>query len=290
MTRLAQALIVAFHLVTGSSAQEFLDYGEPTFSGLSVTCVDDGAKCGGTVCDWLNLVAFRGNFSSLEATRAFLLGRLDTLTYDHLQHVRLSPMLFDKIKTNMTDSECDFAPTATDFRPWNSAIDGNSAPDNHKILVDTTGGSVDASTGAFTPGDKGVFIANVHADAPGPESMHHHQALSIFIHYGFAPCQFGVDVDGSFEPGPPGYETCEQEVTIDTPKFLEVLFTGSQWLHGNWLLAPMALPNARNCPNDLAPEHFGERGFMMRIFFPMNETNVFLPPDPRGRTGTTMVV
>lgn len=280
MARLARALGVALRLAAGSSG--FPDYGEPTFAGLSVTCLADGPECGGTVCDWLNLVAFRGGFPSLAATRAFLLERLDTLSDDALQHIRLSSALLDEIKTNITASECEHAPKDTQFRPWNKAIDGMSAPENHKILVDTTGGSQDAS-GAFTPGGKdGVFVANVHANAPGPERMHHHQLLSIFIHYGFEPCQYGVNPDGSYEPGPPGFETCEQDVTPETPKFLEVFFVGSQWLHANWLLGPMAFPNARNCPHDLAPEHYGERGFMMRIFFPLNETDVYYPPNPNG--------
>lgn len=261
----------------GFATGDFPDLGEPKFGGLSVTCVDDGSDCAGTVCDWLNLVAFRGKFKSLAETRSFLVERLETLRGDHLQHLRLSPELMGKIKRNLTETECSFKPTDTEFRPWNHAIDGRSVSENHKLLVDTTHGEYD-ECGTFNPGDEGVYVVNVHADAPGPERMHHHQSLSIFIHYGFAPCQFGVKPDGTYEPS---HETCEREVTKETPKFLEVLFVGSQWLHANWLLPPMAFPNARNCPHDLAPQHYGDRGFMMRVFFPLNETDVHYPPTPK---------
>merc|ERR1711918_335292 len=47
----------------------------------------------------------------------------------------------------------------------------------------------------------------------------------------------------------------------------------------------MTFENARNCPHELAPDHYGEHGFMMRIFFPMNETDVWYPRDPRVSDG-----
>ena len=60
----------------------------------------------------------------------------------------------------------------------------------------------------------------------------------------------------------------------------EVLFTGTQGLHANVLLPPMAWRNARNCPHDQAPGKYAVdgRGFMCRLFFPMGEGTVAYPP------------
>merc|ERR1711972_90777 len=96
--------------------------------------------------------------------------------------------------------------------------------------------------------------------------------------YGFdPPCQYGIDEDGTVDASAAG---CATTVTPESPKTLDVLFTGPQWLHSNWLLRPMAFDNARNCPHELAPSHYGAHGFMMRIFIPMNDTDVLYPPNP----------
>merc|ERR1712176_881470 len=138
---------------------------------------------------------------------------------------------------------------------------------NHKRLINT---STDGKT-------NGVFVGNVYANVPGAETFHHHQQLSIFIHYGFPPCQVGIDTDGKSESVLP---SCAKTLTPDSPMTFEVLFTGPQWIHSNWLLPPMAWPHARNCPHELAPSHYGERGFMFRIFIPMNESDALYPPTP----------
>ena len=54
---------------------------------------------------------------------------------------------------------------------------------------------------------------------------------------------------------------------------------GSQWLHANLMAPVMALPLARSCPHELAPSGHGkDRGFMMRIIFPLNEKDAPYPP------------
>lgn len=240
------------------------DYGPPKFGGLNANCMDD--ECFGTVCDWLNLVAATGNFPSLAATRAFLDERLSTISAENWEYLRMPASLPSEIRKNYTDTDCTFAPRKAEFRPWRAALDGSISP-NHKTIVNTsTGGNMD-----------GVFIGNVYADCPGAETYHHHQQLSIFVHYGFRPCQLGIDTDGKF---PTDLDNCSTTFTPDTPMTFEVLWTGPQWLHSNWLLPPMAWEHARNCPHDEAPSRYGDRGFMFRIFIPMNETDVLYPPAP----------
>lgn len=270
MVRFAQRclpLSVLF-LATAVGAEEAIpDYGTPRFGGLSTLC-DDGKNCFGTVCDWLNLVASSGGFSNLAQTRAFVDQRLDTIGAENWRYLRMPASLMTAIKKNYTETPCTFAPRASEFRPWRRAIDGVNSP-NHLTIVNTSSDGV----------TDGVFIGNVHANAPGAETYHHHEQLSIFVHYGFPPCQLGIDVDGTVDADD-NDTSCVNTVTPETPKFMEVLFTGKQWLHSNWLLPPMAFPNARNCPHELAPASYGERGFMFRIFIPMNETDVLYPPDP----------
>ena len=105
--------------------------------------------------------------------------------------------------------------------------------------------------------------------------------------YGFPPCQVGYNPDGSTED--PVHPPCVNTVTNHTPPEFVALFVGSQWLHANLMTPVMALPLARNCPHELAPSGYGkDRGFMMRIFFPLNETDVPYPPGglpPRQRLG-----
>jgi len=255
---------------TAISEQTLPDYGTPSFGALSALCLDDGPQCRGTVCDWLNLVAFRGGFASLAATRTFLDERLDTIGAKNWRYLRMPESLMAAIKSNYTDTECKFAPRAMQFRPWRRAIDGVNSP-NHVTLVNTSSDGI----------TDGVFIGNVYAQVPGAETYHHHQQISIFVQYGAPPCQIGIDEDGSADTSEEG---CNKTVTPETPKLLQVLFTGPQWLHSNWLLPPMAFHNARNCPHKLAPAHYGDRGFMFRIFIPMNDTDVLVPPDPTVHT------
>ena len=94
--------------------------------------------------------------------------------------------------------------------------------------------------------------------APGSDSeqFHHHQILSIFVHFGFpiSGCvQRGYNPEGKAENSKA--PSCKTKITAATPKSLQILFVGSQWLHANHLLAPMGLPNARDCPHSLAPRN-----------------------------------
>merc|ERR1711907_481606 len=140
------------------------------FGGLSTLCMDDGASCDGTVCDWLNMIAFKGGFSSLAETRAFVDQRLDTIGIKNWNYLRTPQSLVNAIKENYTKTKCTFAPRRSGFRPWRRATDGVVSP-NHITLVNTSTDGV----------SDGVFIGNVYARVPGAETYHHHQQISIFL-------------------------------------------------------------------------------------------------------------
>merc|ERR1712187_414003 len=104
------------------------------------------------------------------------------------EDIRMPASLFSAITKNYTETECTFAPRGdSEFRPWFATLDGSFSP-NHKTILNT---STDGKT-------DGVFIGNVYADVPGAET-YHHQQLSIFVQYGFPPCQLGLDTDGTDE-------------------------------------------------------------------------------------------
>jgi hypothetical protein len=265
-------LLVGATITYSAVENGFPDYGEPKFSALSVNCDTDDETCSGNVCDWLEIVAFRGNFTTLATTRDFLTGRLAELTSNSsaMEFLRMPPSLFQKMIANYTNTACkDFQPRAAPFRPWHGVLDGRVDSENHKQIY---GGSSTTS---------GIQVFNVHAPVPGAERYHSHQVLSIFIHYGFPPCQAGFTPDGKLEADS-SYPACLSTITPSTPGELEVLFVGTQWLHANRMTKVMGYPLARNCPHDQAPHRYGtDRGFMARIFFPLGEAtrpDVIYPP------------
>jgi len=265
---------------------EYPSYPPPMFIGLDAdpdNCrgfgSDPSVGCG-SVCTWLNLVAFRAKLNSMDAARAHVVNRLKTIPTKDMPTLRMPPSLWSALITNITDTPCTFRPQSAEFWAYRACFDGTSDPENHKLILDT-------ETGA----NNGIRLYNVHAPALGFERFHAHQMLSIFFMWGHGLCQVGTDPDGTQEPLLIPSD-CRTVVTPSTPKKLRVIFTGSQGMHSNYLFKQMGYPNAPNCPHSKAPAECD--GYFFRLFFPLNETDVLYPtrvpkldaagkPEPSGR-------
>jgi hypothetical protein len=124
------------------AADPMPNYPDPRFIDPS----DPTINVGMTVCPWLNHIAMKMNFTSIDPARAAANTALDSLNTSEWADLRIPTSMIDKIKANFTQTPCAFEPEKyqddENFRwhPWSvgdMCLDGPSAaPLNHKVIAD----------------------------------------------------------------------------------------------------------------------------------------------------------